>query len=151
MPPTRPSIASQGRAPPIAAMTGQPHGASESALLALGQRPKSTGSTASTASTVSEPAIHLSSIDVAGFARQELREPDLTATHREELINKARFVIRDPTAGFSRPDPNLRKFMWIHTPFTNPVWVRVSEIPIRIRLPASPMQPVCVYVERLRR
>ena len=123
----------------FAAMTGQPRGASESALLALGQRPTSTGSTASTASTVSEPAIHLSSIDVAGFARQELREPDLTATHREELINKARFVIRDPTAGFSRPDPNLRKFMWIHTPFTNPVWVRVSE-----KYPSA-NTPACLY------
>ncbi|KAF4820063.1 Protein SERAC1 [Colletotrichum siamense] len=27
-------------------------------------------------------------------------------------------------AGFSRPDPLARKFMWIHTPYTNPSWVK---------------------------
>ncbi|KAL0934915.1 ankyrin repeat protein [Colletotrichum truncatum] len=30
----------------------------------------------------------------------------------------------DATAGFSRPNPLARKFMWIHTPFTNPSWVK---------------------------
>lgn len=27
-------------------------------------------------------------------------------------------------AGFSRPDPNRRKFMWMHLPFNNPTWVK---------------------------
>jgi hypothetical protein len=35
-------------------------------------------------------------------------------------------VIDDLTAGFSRPDPTKRKFMWIHMPFNNPPWVKVS-------------------------
>jgi hypothetical protein len=35
--------------------------------------------------------------------------------------------LRDFPAGFSRPDPLLRKFMWIHVPFTNPLWVQVRE------------------------
>ncbi|KAK8001660.1 hypothetical protein PG991_013882 [Apiospora marii] len=30
----------------------------------------------------------------------------------------------DLTAGFSRPNPNKRKFMWIHLPFNNPYWVK---------------------------
>jgi hypothetical protein len=34
-------------------------------------------------------------------------------------------IIQDLTAGFSRPDPTRRKFMWIHTPFNNPPWVKV--------------------------
>ncbi|KAI0017162.1 hypothetical protein F4780DRAFT_796768 [Xylariomycetidae sp. FL0641] len=28
------------------------------------------------------------------------------------------------TAGFSRPDPTKRSFMWIHLPFNNPYWVK---------------------------
>lgn len=31
----------------------------------------------------------------------------------------------DLAAGFSRPNPNKRKFMWIHLPFNNPYWVKV--------------------------
>ncbi|KAK6833421.1 hypothetical protein PG987_008115 [Apiospora arundinis] len=30
----------------------------------------------------------------------------------------------DLTAGFSRPNPNKRKFMWIHLPYNNPYWVK---------------------------
>ncbi|ORY72099.1 uncharacterized protein BCR38DRAFT_480569 [Pseudomassariella vexata] len=33
-------------------------------------------------------------------------------------------ALEDLTAGFSRPDPNKRKFMWIHLPFNNPHWVK---------------------------
>lgn len=32
------------------------------------------------------------------------------------------------TAGFSRPNADRRKFMWIHLPFTNPLWVKVSQV-----------------------
>ncbi|KAI3335701.1 hypothetical protein F4824DRAFT_510599 [Ustulina deusta] len=31
---------------------------------------------------------------------------------------------QDLTAGFSRPNPAKRKFMWIHLPFNNPYWVK---------------------------
>ncbi|KAK0617134.1 hypothetical protein B0T14DRAFT_524503 [Immersiella caudata] len=120
---TRPSISLQGHPFPIAARGGQAHSESAPAIPTMYTRPSSSHSTVSTASTVSEPAFGLSNIDVAAFPRPDFRESDLTAKQREEML-KARFVIRDPTAGFSRPDPKLRKFMWIHTPFTNPSWVR---------------------------
>ncbi|GAP91371.2 putative ankyrin repeat protein [Rosellinia necatrix] len=38
-------------------------------------------------------------------------------THRTESF-------QDYKAGFSRPDPDKRKFMWIHLPFNNPHWVK---------------------------
>lgn len=103
-PSARPSISHQG----------QVHGGSAPALSTTTSRRSSSSTEHSIASTVSEPAMQLSNIDVAGMARPDLR--------------RSGFVIRDPAAGFSRPDPNLRKFMWIHTPFTNPVWVRVSPL-----------------------
>ncbi|KAI1115569.1 hypothetical protein F5Y14DRAFT_410352 [Nemania sp. NC0429] len=33
-------------------------------------------------------------------------------------------TMQEFTAGFSRPDPSKRKFMWIHLPFNNPYWVK---------------------------
>ena len=33
--------------------------------------------------------------------------------------------LQDFSAGFSRPNPLLRRLMWIHVPFTNPLWVKV--------------------------
>jgi hypothetical protein len=38
-------------------------------------------------------------------------------------------ALRDLMAGFSRPDPLLRRFMWIHLPFTNPLWVKARNNP----------------------
>lgn len=35
--------------------------------------------------------------------------------------------MQDPSAGFSRPDPQKRKFMWIHMPYNNPHWVKVCD------------------------
>lgn len=43
---------------------------------------------------------------------------------RGERIGRAS-TMGDFTAGFSRPDPSKRKFMWIHLPFNNPYWVKV--------------------------
>lgn len=43
---------------------------------------------------------------------------------RGERIGRAA-TLGDFTAGFSRPDPAKRKFMWIHLPFNNPYWVKV--------------------------
>ncbi|KAI1505797.1 hypothetical protein F5X99DRAFT_217790 [Biscogniauxia marginata] len=34
------------------------------------------------------------------------------------------YPFHDYPAGFSRPDPTKRKFMWIHLPFNNPRWVK---------------------------
>ncbi|KAK0707470.1 hypothetical protein B0H67DRAFT_587675 [Lasiosphaeris hirsuta] len=123
----RPSISLHGRPTPIPArvVEGHGHSSSEPTLPTADTRPSSSDSSSSSgASTASEPAMQLSVIDVADFPKAESREPVLTAKQLEERFQQARYVIRDPAAGFSRPDPNLRKFMWIHTPFTNPVWVK---------------------------
>lgn len=47
-----------------------------------------------------------------------------TSTTRKDRTTTAS-ALQDPTAGFSRPDPTKRKFMWIHLPYTNPHWVKV--------------------------
>lgn len=44
--------------------------------------------------------------------------------HSDGLGRSSGFL--DFAAGFSRPEPDQRKFMWIHLPYTNPLWVRVS-------------------------
>lgn len=36
-------------------------------------------------------------------------------------------ALHELTAGFSRPNTKKRKFMWIHTPFTNPLWVKARQ------------------------
>jgi hypothetical protein len=43
---------------------------------------------------------------------------------RMERMSRAS-ALQDLTAGFSRPNPSKRKFMWIHLPFNNPTWVKV--------------------------
>ncbi|KAK8066166.1 hypothetical protein PG997_012913 [Apiospora hydei] len=55
----------------------------------------------------------------------EVEIQDLAArgSDDEHKLNHAS-ALDDLTAGFSRPDPNKRKFMWIHLPFNNPYWVK---------------------------
>ncbi|KAI0968657.1 hypothetical protein F4678DRAFT_474398 [Xylaria arbuscula] len=50
-------------------------------------------------------------------------KPDTTRRSRRDHISRAA-AWQDLTAGFSRPDPAKRKFMWIHLPFNNPYWVK---------------------------
>ncbi|TGJ80423.1 hypothetical protein E0Z10_g8343 [Xylaria hypoxylon] len=45
---------------------------------------------------------------------------------RREHVTRAA-VWQDLTAGFARPNPTKRKFMWIHLPFNNPYWVKVTK------------------------
>ncbi|OTA91512.1 hypothetical protein M434DRAFT_76195 [Hypoxylon sp. CO27-5] len=51
-----------------------------------------------------------------------------TGSGKDDSERKSRAAHRpmfpDFTAGFSRPDPARRKFMWIHLPFNNPHWVK---------------------------
>ncbi|KAF6820665.1 ankyrin repeat protein [Colletotrichum plurivorum] len=56
-------------------------------------------------------------------------EPGVEKSHSEPLAKREERLSRGSaldnlTAGFSRPIPSARKFMWIHTPFTNPSWVK---------------------------
>ena len=46
---------------------------------------------------------------------------------RRERLSKAS-AFQEMGAGFSRPDPSRRKFMWIHLPFNNPHWVKVCRL-----------------------
>ncbi|KAI0513340.1 hypothetical protein F5B22DRAFT_647891 [Xylaria bambusicola] len=43
-------------------------------------------------------------------------------SRREQVSRAASW--QDLTAGFSRPNPMKRKFMWVHLPFNNPYWVK---------------------------
>ncbi|KAK5652790.1 hypothetical protein OQA88_9646 [Cercophora sp. LCS_1] len=113
--PSTRSITFQTRPGPVPLTATRPRGVTEPILPSSITRPSSSESEASTVSTVSESALRTGRM---------IREADLAAKQREEFLNKARFGIRDPMAGFGRPDPSLRKYMWIHTPFTNPIWVR---------------------------
>ncbi|KAJ4417810.1 hypothetical protein N0V82_005976 [Gnomoniopsis sp. IMI 355080] len=128
--------------PPSAAEGHAPGGVHERRLHSLTipappqrgtNRPSSRGSDG-TATTVSEPIGHRTSMDAAISSEQ--REQDapsktdaghmglgITSTARSQRSSVAN-AIHDLTAGFSRPNPKKRKFMWIHTPFTNPVWVK---------------------------
>ncbi|KAL2021275.1 hypothetical protein VTK56DRAFT_7354 [Thermocarpiscus australiensis] len=75
-------------------------------------RPPSPESCASVSTTVSGSALPCSS-DLVG--------EDLAKKQAEILIREHELTI---TSGFSRPDPSWRKFVWIHLPFNNPVWVK---------------------------
>lgn len=58
---------------------------------------------------------------------QEMRDGEETNSarrgRRPQMSHPASF--QDFKAGFSRPTPSKRKFMWIHLPFNNPHWVKV--------------------------
>ncbi len=53
------------------------------------------------------------------------------AKTRHERLSKV-FPLQELTAGFSRPDPSHRKFIWIHLPFNNPHWVKVGSEEIHL-------------------
>lgn len=55
----------------------------------------------------------------------EEKEHASVAESSREYLRRAS-ALHEMTAGFSRPDPARRKFMWIHLPFNNPHWVKVS-------------------------
>ncbi|KAH6658521.1 hypothetical protein BKA67DRAFT_513584 [Truncatella angustata] len=57
---------------------------------------------------------------VPGLDEQDF---DRRTRSRDGRISHAS-AMQDLTAGFSRPDPTRRKFMWIHLPYTNPHWVK---------------------------
>lgn len=98
------------------------------------RRPSSRGSDG-TATTVSEPTGHGTSMDVPTSGRQQEQDTrsksdaghtglGIASASRSQR-NSVASAFHEFTAGFSRPNPKQRKFMWIHTPFTNPVWVKV--------------------------
>ncbi|KAJ0159741.1 hypothetical protein CTA2_9187, partial [Colletotrichum tanaceti] len=93
-------------------------------------RPSSSGSRSSNAaeSTRSDPTELELPPRAAANAEPEV-ELGVEKSHSEPLYRRRDRLSRasaldDLTAVFSRPDPASRKFMWIHTPYTNPSWVK---------------------------
>lgn len=82
-------------------------------------RPASPESIASASTTMSDSAIPFAS-DYIGEGSHTV---DLLAKQQAEILIKEHEFTG--VVGFSRPNPSLRKFMWIHLPFNNPVWVKV--------------------------
>lgn len=58
-------------------------------------------------------------------AHSEGEASDTGRKSRRDQVKRA-VAWQDLTAGFSRPNPSKRKFMWIHLPFNNPYWVKVG-------------------------
>ncbi|ETS86091.1 hypothetical protein PFICI_04116 [Pestalotiopsis fici W106-1] len=62
---------------------------------------------------------------LTGDAPLNLDEKEYASTSGDRKHRSSRAsALEDLTAGFSRPDPSKRKFMWIHLPYTNPQWVK---------------------------
>ncbi|OTB18181.1 hypothetical protein K445DRAFT_314992 [Daldinia sp. EC12] len=83
-------------------------------------RSSSRGSIETTRTTNSEPQ----GTDISPGTRVT----GLAATKEDSFDSKGGFshssTLQSMGAGFSRPDPSRRKFMWIHLPFNNPHWVK---------------------------
>ncbi|XXH00848.1 hypothetical protein Hte_007199 [Hypoxylon texense] len=90
-------------------------------------------SSETTRTTNSEPEL----TEVSPKTAETAMEPRTSETHgpgratgENELSQERKSraghasALQDLTAGFSRPDPSRRRFMWIHLPFNNPHWVK---------------------------
>ncbi|KAI2613443.1 hypothetical protein GGR54DRAFT_651051 [Hypoxylon sp. NC1633] len=89
-------------------------------------RPSSRGSSETTRTTTSEPDVNdISPRESDPSHQAESSEMDDAGLPTEKKKRKSRTsMMPDVTAGFSRPDPSRRRFMWIHLPFNNPHWVK---------------------------
>ncbi|ROW03044.1 hypothetical protein VMCG_05702 [Cytospora schulzeri] len=135
LPSARPNMTEDHELPEL---TGRrPHSLTLPTLSTPGfQRPSSRGS-GGTTSTMSDPtdrdvspkegvsATHRESGSNSSHTRADSDKLGLRAASRRraERLSKTS-ALQDLTAGFSRPNPASRKFMWIHLPFTNPLWVK---------------------------
>jgi len=76
--------------------------------------------------TMSEPSLQFGLHDRETSAWTQPMDKDgaaLSPNQRSMLLSRAH-ALQDYTSGFSRPNPALRKFTWIHLPYTNPIWVK---------------------------
>ena len=85
-------------------------------------RPSSPESNASVSTTMSDTAVPFS----GGFGGEGSHTIDLLAKQQARILLKEHDLTA--TAGFSRPNPSMRKFTWVHMPFNNPVWVKVRHL-----------------------
>lgn len=138
LPSARPT-SSEGNSPPPVGR--RPHSLTLPTLSTPGfQRPPSRGSGLSI-STMSDPTDRqISPLDDAMDMPDEadaLENRAGTASDQTDLDSRPKSPVErlrktsallGLTAGFSRPNADRRKFMWIHLPFTNPLWVKVSQV-----------------------
>lgn len=138
LPSARPETGEGNSSPPP--IGRRPHSLTLPTLSTPGfQRPSSRGS-GMTASTMSDPTdLELSPRDEDADTQAGTEAPEnrarATSDHtgldpgsygRTDRFSKT-YAMMDLPAGFSRPNADRRKFMWIHLPFTNPLWVKVSQ------------------------
>lgn len=126
---SRPLITGVATEPVSSAVPGRSRGLTVPALSAPGfHRPSSRGSSESTRTADSEPnvsALSPKSTDLDEyFTPKKAEDPGLAGKEAGYHRLRRASALQDFTAGFSRPDPHGRKFMWIHLPFNNPHWVK---------------------------
>ncbi|KAK4229468.1 hypothetical protein QBC38DRAFT_453291 [Podospora fimiseda] len=78
--------------------------------------PESAASAATASTTMSDPVLVL--------GREYAGDGPLTEDRLAKQQAEIDYMLKEHAAGFSRPDPALRKFTWVHMPFNNPVWVK---------------------------
>ena len=148
-PSSRPSIVGSRLGP--VAPSGPVHSLTVPGLATPGfERPSSRHSDG-TASTMSEPTSTLEhgSLEdqrahsddelppLAGHDTRDFDSPFRRRTERTHRLSR-NAAFQELSAGFSRPNPSLRKFIWIHLPFNNPLWVKVRKLlPDVLRQPES--------------
>ncbi|KAL7625819.1 hypothetical protein AAE478_005042 [Parahypoxylon ruwenzoriense] len=125
---SRPSILGAATEPIPDVSSRRSRGLTVPALSTPGFRQSSTRSGDEVARSISDPSENDISPKTAGPTSQvEPPRADDTvpvnAPDGRPRVTHA-FTLKDLTAGFSRPDPSRRKFMWIHLPFNNPHWVK---------------------------
>ncbi|RYP49145.1 hypothetical protein DL768_005079 [Monosporascus sp. mg162] len=140
----RPQVTGTVSEPPPATVPRRSRGLTVPSLSTPGfHRPSSRGSSRASSDGVSRTASDPGDTEVSPRSTGDARERDavrdrdelpginrkdhaLAVKGRNERLSKAS-ALQELTAGFSRPDPTRRKFMWIHLPFNNPHWVKVSQ------------------------
>ncbi|RYP79794.1 hypothetical protein DL770_006509 [Monosporascus sp. CRB-9-2] len=139
--PPRPQVTGTASEPPPATASRRSRGLTVPSLSTPGfHRPSSRNSSRASSDGVSRTASDPGESEVSPRTTGDARERDavrdrvalsginrkdhaLAVKDRNERLSKAS-ALQELTAGFSRPDPTRRKFMWIHLPFNNPHWVK---------------------------
>lgn len=159
--PQRPSITGAASEPPPATAVGprRSRGLTVPSLSTPGFHRPSSRSRAS--DEIHRPMSDPSGTDISPRARVDSKDlessrdvlPEIygkerasVAESRSERLSRAS-AMHEMSAGFSRPDPSRRKFMWIHLPFNNPHWVKVRCQRMLVDMGASML---ILYTENLR-
>ncbi|KAI0849164.1 hypothetical protein F5Y00DRAFT_236704 [Daldinia vernicosa] len=118
---SRPSISGASTEPTPAFSPRRSRGLTVPALATPGfHRPSSRSSTETARTTSSEPQGSGVSPRTTGAGLTTSKEDSFES--KGDISHAS--TLQSMGAGFSRPDPARRKFMWIHLPFNNPHWVK---------------------------